>query len=123
MYSKLPKASILNDGIENPYLLTKAQELIYKLAMFPNLAGLSRERGDAAHGNHGGSETFVECVCLEVLEHGPAGSRVIQQGLVRCHEPLFVLDVDEILGIELAGAHKVHGDGAPGRNRWALLLQ
>lgn len=69
--------------------------------MFPNLASLSRERGDAAHGNHGGSKAFVECVCLEVLKHSWARSRVIEQGLVRCHEPLFVLDVDEILGIEL----------------------
>lgn len=79
--------------------------------MFPNLASLSRERGDAAHGDHGGSKAFVECVCLEVLKHSWARSRVIEQGLVRCHEPLFVLDVDEILGIELPGAHKVHGDG------------
>lgn len=84
--------------------------------MFPNLASLSSERGDAAHGDHGGSKAFVECVCLEVLKHSRTGSPVIEQGLVRRHEPLFVLDVDEILGIKLAGAHKVHGDGIHRRN-------
>lgn len=91
--------------------------------MFPNLARLSRERGDAAHGDHGGSKAFVESVCVEVLEQSRARARVIEQGLVRRHEPLFVLDVDEILGIKSPRAHKIHGDGVHGRNGWARFLQ